>query len=33
MNTTLGPTGDFADMLGQHIEQRFAGKPAVSLGE
>ncbi len=30
-NTTLGPKGDFADLLGRHIAERFAGKPAVSL--
>lgn len=30
-NTTIGPTGSFADELGQHIRQRFAGEPAVSL--
>ena len=32
-NTTLGANGSFADRLGQHIAQRLAGKPAVSLGE
>jgi len=30
-NTTVGPTGGFADLVGQHVEQRLAGKPAVSL--
>jgi D-alanyl-D-alanine-carboxypeptidase/D-alanyl-D-alanine-endopeptidase len=30
-NTTLGNTGSFADRLGQHISQRLAGKPAISL--
>jgi CubicO group peptidase (beta-lactamase class C family) len=30
-NTTLGPEGSFADRLGQHISQRLAGKPAISL--
>ena len=32
-NTTLGPNGSFADRLGQHISQRLAGKPAVSLAK
>jgi len=32
LNTTPGPTGSFADRLGQHIGQRLAGKPALSLG-
>lgn len=31
MNTTVSATGSFADLVGQHIEQRFAGSPAVSL--
>jgi len=31
MNTPLGRGGRFADVLGRHIEARFAGKPAVSL--
>jgi D-alanyl-D-alanine-carboxypeptidase/D-alanyl-D-alanine-endopeptidase len=30
-NTTVTPTGGFADAVGQHIEQRLAGKPAISL--
>jgi CubicO group peptidase (beta-lactamase class C family) len=30
MNTGPG-SGSFADRLGQHIEQRFAGQPAISL--
>jgi CubicO group peptidase (beta-lactamase class C family) len=33
LNTTLGNTGSFADRLGQHISQRLAGKPAISLAE
>ncbi len=33
LNTTLGPKGSFADRLGQHISQRLAGKPAISLGD
>jgi CubicO group peptidase (beta-lactamase class C family) len=31
MNVGLDPRGSFADLLGRHISQRFAGKPAVSL--
>jgi serine-type D-Ala-D-Ala carboxypeptidase/endopeptidase len=31
-NTSMGKTGSFADLLGQHISQRLAGKPAISLG-
>jgi CubicO group peptidase (beta-lactamase class C family) len=31
LNTTLGSTGNFADRLGEHISQRLAGKPAISL--
>jgi CubicO group peptidase (beta-lactamase class C family) len=31
LNTTLGSAGSFADRLGQHISQRLAGKPAISL--
>jgi serine-type D-Ala-D-Ala carboxypeptidase/endopeptidase len=30
-NTTVTPTGGFADAVGQHLEQRLAGKPALSL--
>lgn len=33
MNTTLGPRDSFADVLGQHIGQRFAGKLAISLSD
>jgi D-alanyl-D-alanine-carboxypeptidase/D-alanyl-D-alanine-endopeptidase len=32
-NTAITATGDFATLLGQHIEQRLTGKPAISLGE
>ena len=32
LNATLGNQGSFADRLGQHIAQRLAGKPAISLG-
>jgi CubicO group peptidase (beta-lactamase class C family) len=30
-NTTLGSNGSFADRLGEHISERLAGKPAISL--
>lgn len=33
LNTTLGAHGSFADRLGQHIGQRLAGKPAISLAD
>jgi len=33
VNKTLGPSGSIADLLGQHISQRFAGKPAISLAD
>jgi serine-type D-Ala-D-Ala carboxypeptidase/endopeptidase len=33
LNTTIGPRGSFADRLGEHISERFAGKPAISLGD
>jgi CubicO group peptidase (beta-lactamase class C family) len=32
VNTAPGETGGFADRIGQHISQRLAGKPAISLG-
>jgi CubicO group peptidase (beta-lactamase class C family) len=32
-NATIGPGGSFADRLGQHISQRLAGKPAISLAD
>ena len=32
VNRTVGPRGSLADLIGQHIGQRFAGKPAISLG-
>ena len=31
LNTSIGNGGSFADRLGQHIGQRLAGKPAISL--
>ena len=33
LNATLSQHGSFADRLGQHISQRLAGKPAISLGD
>jgi serine-type D-Ala-D-Ala carboxypeptidase/endopeptidase len=33
VNTSIGSKGSFADRLGQHISQRLAGKPAISLGD
>jgi CubicO group peptidase (beta-lactamase class C family) len=32
-NATVGRGGGFADRLGQHISQRLAGKPAISLAD
>jgi serine-type D-Ala-D-Ala carboxypeptidase/endopeptidase len=32
LNTAVSATGSFADLVGQHVAQRLAGKPAVSLG-
>jgi D-alanyl-D-alanine-carboxypeptidase/D-alanyl-D-alanine-endopeptidase len=32
-NTTLDPEGSFADRLGEHISERMAGKPAISLAK
>jgi serine-type D-Ala-D-Ala carboxypeptidase/endopeptidase len=31
LNTSIGKTGSFADRIGEHISQRLAGKPAISL--
>jgi CubicO group peptidase (beta-lactamase class C family) len=33
MNVGPDPRGSFADLLGRHISQRFAGKPAISLSD
>ncbi|HEY2485894.1 MAG TPA: serine hydrolase domain-containing protein [Candidatus Binataceae bacterium] len=33
MNTTISNRGSFADRLGQHIGQRFAGRTAISLAD
>ncbi len=30
-NVSVGPEGNLADRIGRHIEQRFAGKPAIQL--
>jgi CubicO group peptidase (beta-lactamase class C family) len=31
VNTSIGPQGSFADRMGEHISERLAGKPAISL--
>jgi CubicO group peptidase (beta-lactamase class C family) len=33
LNTTIGPQGSFADRIGEHLSERLAGKPAISLGD
>ena len=33
LNTTIGERGSFADRIGEHISERLAGKPAISLGD
>jgi D-alanyl-D-alanine-carboxypeptidase/D-alanyl-D-alanine-endopeptidase len=33
LNATIGPQGSFADRIGEHISERLAGKPAISLGD
>jgi CubicO group peptidase (beta-lactamase class C family) len=33
LNTSVGQNGSFADRVGQHISERLAGKPAISLGD
>ena len=33
VNSTLGSKGSFADRLGEHISERLAGKPAISLAD
>jgi len=33
VNTTIGEQGSFADRIGEHISERLAGKPAISLGD
>lgn len=32
LNTSIGNNGSFADRIGEHISERLAGKPAISLG-
>lgn len=33
LNTTIGERGSFADRIGEHISERLAGKPAISLDD
>jgi serine-type D-Ala-D-Ala carboxypeptidase/endopeptidase len=33
VNTTISATGNFADLVAQHLAERLTGKPAVSLGD
>ena len=33
VNTSIGPRGSFADRVGEHLNERLAGKPAISLGD
>src|SRR5579863_783980 len=33
LHTSIGEHGSFADRLGEHISERLAGKPAISLAE
>ena len=33
VNTTIGERGSFADRIGEHVSERLAGKPAISLGD
>jgi serine-type D-Ala-D-Ala carboxypeptidase/endopeptidase len=33
LNTSPGVNGSFAEVLGRHVYQRLAGKPAISLGD
>ena len=33
VNSTIGDNGSFADRLGEHIAERLAGKPAISLAD
>lgn len=33
LNTSVGAAGSFTDLLGRHIGQRLAGKPAISLDD
>jgi CubicO group peptidase (beta-lactamase class C family) len=33
VNRTVSPRGNIADLIGEHIIERFAGEPAVTFGE
>ena len=33
LNATIGENGSYADRVGEHISERLAGKPAISLGD
>jgi D-alanyl-D-alanine-carboxypeptidase/D-alanyl-D-alanine-endopeptidase len=33
VNTTIGQRGSSADRIGEHLSERLAGKPAISLGD
>jgi len=33
LNATIGESGSYADRIGEHISERLAGKPAISLGD
>jgi serine-type D-Ala-D-Ala carboxypeptidase/endopeptidase len=33
LNATIGENGSYADRIGEHISERLAGKPAISLGD
>jgi D-alanyl-D-alanine-carboxypeptidase/D-alanyl-D-alanine-endopeptidase len=33
LNATIGQGGSYADRIGEHISERLAGKPAISLGD
>lgn len=33
LNATIGQQGGFADRIGEHISERLAGKPPISLGD
>jgi CubicO group peptidase (beta-lactamase class C family) len=33
VNRTVGGDGDLADLLGQHLSQRFAGQPAIAFAD
>ena len=33
VNTSIGSRGSFADRVGEHLNERLVGKPAISLGD